>query len=137
MDTTIGWSVIAFALSLSVCGCGGDDDTVADAGVDGGDGSAPSDDSVEGVLTALGVDIAPTPRLDGDGDALPDSYGPLVDAVCKKLVFRTLAPAHRDAALVFLGKTAADPLAKGDAAVNWRLPYLVALILDSPYHGIR
>jgi len=68
---------------------------------------------------------------------LPDSYGPLVDAVAKKLVFRKLASAHRDAVLAFLGKTAADPLATGDAAVNWRLPYLVALILDSPYHGIR
>ena len=68
---------------------------------------------------------------------LPATYGPLVDAVAKKLVFRKLATTHRDAVLTFLGKTADSPLAKGDAAVTWRLPYLVALILDSPYHGIR
>ncbi len=68
---------------------------------------------------------------------LPATYGPLVDAVAKKLVFRKLATEHRDAVLGFLGKTAADPLAKTDAAVTWRLAYLVALILDSPYHGIR
>lgn len=68
---------------------------------------------------------------------LPDTYGPLVDAVAKQLVFRKLATAHRDAVLAFLDKTAASTLTKSDAAVNWRLPYLVALILDSPYHGIR
>ena len=39
--------------------------------------------------------------------------------------------------LTFLGKTTDSPLVKTDAAVTWRLPYLVALILDSPYHGIR
>ncbi len=67
---------------------------------------------------------------------LPATYGGLVDAVAHTLVFRKLAPAHRDAVLTFLGKTADDVLSRGDAAVTWRLPYLVALILDSPYHGI-
>jgi uncharacterized protein (DUF1800 family) len=70
-------------------------------------------------------------------DKLPATYGALVDAVANKLVFRKLATTHRDAVLTFLGETADSPLAKGDAAVTWRLPYLVALILDSPYHGIR
>jgi uncharacterized protein (DUF1800 family) len=68
---------------------------------------------------------------------LPATYGELVDAVAKVLVFRRLAAVHRDAVLAFLGKAAGDALSKGDAAVTWRLPYLVALILDSPYHGIR
>ena len=68
---------------------------------------------------------------------LPGTYGQLVDAVAKRLVFRKLATAHRDTVLTFLGKTADSPLVKTDAAVTWRLPYLVALILDSPYHGIR
>ncbi|MEO8477130.1 MAG: DUF1800 domain-containing protein [Actinomycetota bacterium] len=68
---------------------------------------------------------------------LPPTYGGLVDAVAHKLVFRKLAPAHRDAVLTFLGKTAGSALTRGDAAVTWRLPYLVAIILDSPYHGIR
>jgi len=68
---------------------------------------------------------------------LPATHGELVDAVAKVLVFRKLATAHRDAVLTFLGKAADDALSKGDAAVTWRLPSLVALILDSPYHGIR
>ncbi len=55
----------------------------------------------------------------------------------RRLVFRKLEAVHRDAVLAFLGKAASDPLSKTDAAVTWRLPYLVALILDSPYHGIR
>ena len=68
---------------------------------------------------------------------LPGTYGGLVDAVAKAVVFRKLETVHRDAVLTFLGKAASDPLSKTDAAVTWRLPYLVALILDSPYHGIR
>ena len=68
---------------------------------------------------------------------LPKTHGALVDAVAKRLVFRTLPAAHRDAVLAFLGVAAATPLDEDDAAVGWRLPYLVALILDTPSHGIR
>ncbi len=68
---------------------------------------------------------------------LPKTYGALVDTLCKRLVFRTFAPPHRAAVLAFLQKSAHDPVTATDAAVTWRLPYLVALILDSPYHGIR
>jgi hypothetical protein len=52
-------------------------------------------------------------------------------------VFRKLPAAHRDAVLAFLGVAAATPLDEDDAAVGWRLPYLVALILDTPSHGMR
>ena len=68
---------------------------------------------------------------------LPSTHGELVQVLAQRLVFRKLAAAHRDAILGFLGKAASDPLHAGDAAVDWRLPYVVALILDSPYHGIR
>ena len=68
---------------------------------------------------------------------LPKTHGALVDALAKRLVFRTLPAAHRDAVLAFLGVAAATPLDEDDAAVGWRLPYLVALILDTPSHGIR
>jgi Protein of unknown function (DUF1800) len=68
---------------------------------------------------------------------LPATHGGLVDALAQRLVFRKLTVAHRDAVLGFLGRTATDPLHSSDEAVKWRLPYLVALILDSPYHGIR
>ena len=68
---------------------------------------------------------------------LPKTHGALVDALAKRLVFRTLPAAQRDAVLAFLGVAAATPLDEDDAAVGWRLPYLVALILDTPSHGIR
>ncbi|MGZ8631260.1 MAG: DUF1800 domain-containing protein [Actinomycetota bacterium] len=68
---------------------------------------------------------------------LPKTHGSLVDALAKRLVFRTLTPSHRAAVLSFLERPASDPLDEDDAAVGWRLPYLVALILDTPSHGIR
>ncbi len=68
---------------------------------------------------------------------LPATHGKLIDALAKKLVFRTLTTAHRTAVLDFLGVSASTPLDGDDAAVNWRLEYVAALILDSPYHGIR
>jgi uncharacterized protein (DUF1800 family) len=67
----------------------------------------------------------------------PKTHGELVDALAKRLVFRTLSTPHRDAVLGFLGKTAGDTLNRDSEALGWRLPYLVALILDSPYHEIR
>lgn len=70
-------------------------------------------------------------------DRLPRTHGALVDTLAQRLVFRTLAPAHRRAVLGFLGRAATDPVTSDSEAVGWRLPYLVALILDSPYHGIR
>jgi uncharacterized protein (DUF1800 family) len=68
---------------------------------------------------------------------LPKTHGDLVDVLAKRLVFRKLMPRHRAAVLAFLERSASDPLATGDAAVGWRLPYVVALILDSPYFWVR
>jgi uncharacterized protein (DUF1800 family) len=68
---------------------------------------------------------------------LPKTYGGLVDVLAKRLVFRKLPPTHRNAVLAFLEHGATDPLGPTDAAVEWRLPHLVALILDTPSHGIR
>jgi uncharacterized protein (DUF1800 family) len=68
---------------------------------------------------------------------LPATHGALVDALAKRLVFRTLAAPHRQAVLAFVGRSASDPLDSDDESVGWRLPYVVALILDSPYHWVR
>ena len=68
---------------------------------------------------------------------LPKTHGALVDALARRLVFRTLAQPHKQAVLGFLGRSASDPLDADSEAVRWRLPYLVALILDSPYHWVR
>ena len=72
------------------------------------------------------------------GKGLPDTYGGLVDELTKRLVFRKLSAAHRAAVLAFIGKAASDVPSGGDPFLqDWRFPYLVALILDSPYHGTR
>jgi hypothetical protein len=68
---------------------------------------------------------------------LPATYGRLVDTLAKRLVFRRLPTQHREAVLAFLQHDAADLLEADHSAVGWRLPYLVALILDTPSHGIR
>jgi hypothetical protein len=68
---------------------------------------------------------------------LPRTHGKLVDDLARRLVFRKLAERHRDAVLGFLGVSAGTPLDDDDAALGWRLPYVVALILDSPYHEVR
>jgi uncharacterized protein (DUF1800 family) len=68
---------------------------------------------------------------------LPKTYGAFVDALSARLVFRTLAPVHRDAVLAFIGKPGTAPLKSTDDAVQGRLSYIVSLILDSPYFTIR
>ncbi len=68
---------------------------------------------------------------------LPATHGALVDALSQRLVFRKLSTPHRRAVLTFMGRSAGDPLSPDDAAVDWRLPYIVALILDSPYNAVR
>ena len=68
---------------------------------------------------------------------LPRTYGAMVDALAERLVFRRLAPEHRQAVLTFLGYLGSDRLRSDSEAVGWRLPYVVALILDSPYHAVR
>jgi len=71
------------------------------------------------------------------GDAHPKTHGELVDVLAKRLVFRKMSTAHRDAVVGFLGRSASDPVNRDSEAMGWRLPYLVALILDSPYHEVR
>lgn len=71
------------------------------------------------------------------GKKLPKTWGGVVDRLSKRLVYRKLPAAHRDAVLTFLGKTDAAPVDENDQWLGWRFPYLIALFLDSPYHGIR
>jgi hypothetical protein len=70
-------------------------------------------------------------------DRLPKTHGDLVDVLAKRLVFRKLSTAHRASVLQFLGRSRSAPLHRDDEAVGWRLPYVVALILDSPYFWVR
>lgn len=68
---------------------------------------------------------------------LPRTHGDLVDVLAKRLVFRTLRPEHKRVVLAFLDRKASDPVDRHSYAVTWKLPSLAALILDSPYHGMR
>ncbi|WP_218566353.1 DUF1800 domain-containing protein [Vallicoccus soli] len=68
---------------------------------------------------------------------LPATYGELVDAMCLRLVQRTVAAPQRAALLAFLGKTASTAVKPTDGAVQWNLGELAALILDSPYFQVR
>jgi hypothetical protein len=54
-----------------------------------------------------------------------------------RLLQRPLPAAHVDAICHFLGKRTASPLRADSEAVGWRLPYVVALVLDSPVHALR
>ena len=68
---------------------------------------------------------------------LPATHGELVTALGRRLLHRPLPVAHRDAVCAFLGRGAASPLQATSEAVGWRLPYVVALLLDSPAHVLR
>ena len=69
--------------------------------------------------------------------ALPTTHGALVDVLAQRLVFRALTPPHRAAILRFLEVGASTPVTATSAAVTWRLPWVAALILDSPYFQLR
>ena len=68
---------------------------------------------------------------------LPGTYGALVDALALRLVGTRMRPAHTAAITGFFGKTPASALGRDDEALDWRFPYLVALVLDSPYFSFR
>ncbi len=68
---------------------------------------------------------------------LPTTHGALVEGINAKLLLPPLPPAHRNAICKFLEKRPADPLQPGDAALGWRLGYIVALLLDTPQAAVR
>jgi uncharacterized protein (DUF1800 family) len=68
---------------------------------------------------------------------LPATHGALVAGLGQRLLQRPLPPAHVAAICGFLGKRTSSPLRADSEAVGWRLPYVVALVLDSPVHVLR
>jgi uncharacterized protein (DUF1800 family) len=67
----------------------------------------------------------------------PKTYGHLVDALVRALNVPAFNPVQRAAVAEFLGHKPGDALASTDPALNWRLPYIVALILDSSNQAER
>jgi uncharacterized protein (DUF1800 family) len=75
-------------------------------------------------------------------DPLPKTYGQLLDSLGKRLVQRALPTAGKIAICAFLSDqyttiSPASRVTRSSAIVGWRLPYVVALILDSPWHAVR
>ena len=60
-----------------------------------------------------------------------------IDPVDRKPRGRMLRPEHIAAVTAVAGKSPTSALTATDTAVNGSLPYLVALILDSPYFQVR
>ena len=68
---------------------------------------------------------------------LPPTHGGLIQALAEELVFHKRSAAQRNAICTFLGVSSSTPLNNTSEAVGWRLPYVMALILDTPSHEIR
>jgi uncharacterized protein (DUF1800 family) len=68
---------------------------------------------------------------------LPATHGALVADLGLRLLQRPLPAAHVDAICRFLGMRTTSPLHADSEAIGWRLPYAVALVLDSPLHVLR
>jgi uncharacterized protein (DUF1800 family) len=72
----------------------------------------------------------------------PATYGALLDVLSVRLLHRPLPARQKEAICTFLSDewTMATPskaLPADSAALGWRLPYIVALLLDSPQHATR
>jgi uncharacterized protein (DUF1800 family) len=67
----------------------------------------------------------------------PGTYGALVDLLAARLLLPALTAGQKDAVCAFVDATPAKVLKSTDAALGWRLPYVVALLLDSPNFAIR
>ena len=68
---------------------------------------------------------------------LPKTYGGLVDALALRLLHQQLRADHRAAVLAFMEHASTEALADNSSWLDWRLPQLVSLLLDSPYHEMR
>jgi uncharacterized protein (DUF1800 family) len=68
---------------------------------------------------------------------LPGTYGALVDALAVRLVGAKLPAAHTAAVLSVAGKVPTSSLSAADKSLAGSLPYLIALVLDSPSFQLR
>jgi uncharacterized protein (DUF1800 family) len=81
--------------------------------------------------------IRPADMLKALVPVLPATYGGLVDALAKRLIGVPLPAAHVAAVLSVAAKTPTSPLTAKDNSVTGSLPYLIALVLDSPSFQLR
>lgn len=69
------------------------------------------------------------------GASRPATFGALLDALSRRLLFQTLAAADRNVILRFAGKSASSPVPA--YWYDFRIRLLVTLLLDSPYWTLR
>jgi uncharacterized protein (DUF1800 family) len=82
-------------------------------------------------------DVRYTKLLTLVGKPLPTTYGHLVERLAAQLNVPKLNATQIAAVTEFLGAKPRAPLASTDGALNWQLPYVVALILDSSHQAER
>jgi uncharacterized protein (DUF1800 family) len=80
--------------------------------------------------------VRPADMLKALVPVLPATYGALVDALARRLLGTTLPAAHTAAVLSVAGKLPTSPLTAG-TTLTGNLPYLIALVLDSPSFQLR
>jgi len=68
---------------------------------------------------------------------LPATWGGVVDALAQRLLTQRLSSADRGVVLTFLQRSATGAVSPDDEWLGWKLPFLVALVLDLPVHGRR
>jgi uncharacterized protein (DUF1800 family) len=68
---------------------------------------------------------------------LPTTHGAFVAAFGLRLRQRAVTDQERDAVCGFLGVVPSTALTRGSEALGWRLPYVAALLLDSPLQALR
>ncbi|WP_203781046.1 DUF1800 domain-containing protein [Paractinoplanes rishiriensis] len=68
---------------------------------------------------------------------LPGSYGALVDALAVRLTGAKLPAGHTAAVLSVAGKLPTSSLSSSDKSLAGSVPYLIALVLDSPTFQLR
>lgn len=67
----------------------------------------------------------------------PKTMGQLIDGLVAALNVPAFNPVQRQGLAEFTGRKLSDPIASTDDVLQWRLPYLVALILDSSHEAER
>jgi hypothetical protein len=81
--------------------------------------------------------IRPADLLKSLVPVLPATYGALVDALAVRLTGTRLPAAHTAAVLSVAAKLPTSPLNGSDRSLAGSLPYLIALVLDSPTFQLR
>jgi uncharacterized protein (DUF1800 family) len=68
---------------------------------------------------------------------MPKTMGHLIDGLVAALNVPAFNPVQRQGLAEFAGRKLSDPIAATDDVLQWRLPYLVAMILDSSHQAER